>query len=81
MAASGALDNTFESKNRAIKDLQYEVARLRKINSDLAATYEAKFKEYGISIEDLGFKSQHFSPRSRITTPSRIVTPLTPHLL
>ena len=36
-----------DSKNTAIKDLQYELARVCKSHNDLVRTYEAKLREFG----------------------------------
>ena len=44
-----------DSKNTAIKDLQYELARVCKSHNDLLLTYEAKLREFGIPVEELGF--------------------------
>ncbi|CAB1339359.1 unnamed protein product [Coregonus sp. 'balchen'] len=64
----GALTNTLEkkeaqlneevldSKNIAIKDLQYELVRVCKAHNDLLRTYEAKLQAFGIPMEELGFK-------------------------
>lgn len=40
----------------AIKDLQYELAKVCKAHEDILATYSAKLKEYGISETELGFQ-------------------------
>jgi len=50
------LEDVLESKNSAIKDLQYELARVCKAHNDLIRTYEAKLKTFGIPTEELGFK-------------------------
>merc|ERR1711865_339806 len=49
------LDDLLEEKNRAIKDLQLEIARVIKGHNDLLRTYEAKLPEYGIPKQELGF--------------------------
>ena len=49
------LDDLLEEKNRAIKDLQFEIARVIKGHNDLIRTYEAKLSEYGIPKQELGF--------------------------
>jgi hypothetical protein len=45
-----------DSKNGAIKDLQYELARVCKAHNDLLRTYEAKLAQFGIPVEEMGFK-------------------------
>ena len=45
-----------DSKNSAIKDLQYELARVCKAHNDLLRTFEAKMAQYGMPLEELGFK-------------------------
>ena len=45
-----------DSKNSAIKDLQYELARVCKAHNDLLRTYEAKLNQFGVSVEEMGFK-------------------------
>ncbi|KAM4608283.1 dynein regulatory complex subunit 4 isoform 2-T2 [Polymixia lowei] len=51
------LEEVLDSKNVAIKDLQYELARVCKAHNDLLRTYEAKLRVFGIPVEELGFKS------------------------
>ncbi|KAG9474958.1 dynein regulatory complex subunit 4 [Eleutherodactylus coqui] len=50
------LEDVLDSKNNAIKDLQYELARVCKAHNDLLRTYEAKMKAFSIPVEELGFK-------------------------
>lgn len=50
------LEDVLDSKNGAIKDLQYELARVCKAHNDLLRTYEAKLAQYGIPVEEMGFK-------------------------
>ncbi|XP_026769871.3 dynein regulatory complex subunit 4 [Pangasianodon hypophthalmus] len=50
------LEEVLDSKNVAIKDLQYELARMCKAHNDLLRTYEAKLKAFGIPVDELGFK-------------------------
>ncbi|KAM4018576.1 dynein regulatory complex subunit 4 [Anomaloglossus baeobatrachus] len=50
------LEDVLDTKNNAIKDLQYELARVCKAHNDLLRTYEAKMRAFGIPIEELGFK-------------------------
>lgn len=48
--------DVLDSKNSAIKDLQYELARVCKAHNDLLRTYEAKLQQFGIPTDELGFK-------------------------
>ncbi|MBN3316598.1 DRC4 protein, partial [Atractosteus spatula] len=50
------LEDVLDSKNVAIKDLQYELARVCKAHNDLLRTYEAKLHAFGIPVDELGFK-------------------------
>merc|ERR1712002_994335 len=50
------LEDVLDSKNSAIKDLQYELARVCKAHNDLLRTYESKPASFGIPPEELGFK-------------------------
>jgi len=50
------LEDVLDSKNSAIKDLQYELARVCKAHNDLLRTYESKLNSFGIPAEELGFK-------------------------
>lgn len=50
------LEDVLDSKNNAIKDLQYELARVCKAHNDLIRTYEAKLKSFGVPVEELGFQ-------------------------
>ncbi|XP_066570193.1 dynein regulatory complex subunit 4 [Amia ocellicauda] len=50
------LEDVLDSKNIAIKDLQYELARVCKAHNDLLRTYEAKLSAFGIPVDELGFK-------------------------
>merc|ERR1712150_466329 len=50
------LEDVLDSKNSAIKDLQYELARVCKAHNDLIKTYEAKLNSFGVPTEELGFK-------------------------
>ncbi|XP_007670743.1 dynein regulatory complex subunit 4 [Ornithorhynchus anatinus] len=50
------LEDVLDSKNNAIKDLQYELARVCKAHNDLLRTYEAKLLAFGIPLDNMGFK-------------------------
>ena len=53
---SKKLDDVLDAKNRAIKDLQYELARVTKAHNDVIRVYESKLTEFGIPVEELGFR-------------------------
>ncbi|XP_063802001.1 dynein regulatory complex subunit 4 [Pseudophryne corroboree] len=55
-AVTRKLEDVLDSKNNAIKDLQYELARVCKSHNDLLRTYEAKMRAFGIPVDELGFK-------------------------
>ena len=50
------LDDVLDAKNSAIKDLQYELARVTKAHNDVIRVYESKLTEFGIPVEELGFR-------------------------
>eukprot|EP00051_Salpingoeca_urceolata_P004770 m.67561 g.67561 ORF g.67561 m.67561 type:complete len:487 (-) comp13836_c0_seq1:73-1533(-) len=56
------LEDVLDSKNAAIKDLQYELARVCKAHNDMVKTYEAKLSEFGIPVEELGFQPISANP-------------------
>ncbi|CAH1779599.1 unnamed protein product [Owenia fusiformis] len=49
------LEDVLDSKNSAIKDLQYELARVCKAHNDLMRTYESKLNQFGVPTDELGF--------------------------
>ena len=53
---SKKLDQVMDSKNQLIKALQYDVQKVSKAHNDLIRVYEAKLNEFGIPVEELGFK-------------------------
>jgi len=53
------LDEVLDAKNKAIKDLQYELARVTKAHNDVISVYNSKLSEFGIPVEELGFKPLH----------------------
>jgi len=55
-AVSKKLDDVLDGKNSAIKDLQYELARVTKAHNDVIRVYESKLTEFGIPVEELGFR-------------------------
>ncbi|KAJ3188149.1 Dynein regulatory complex subunit 4 [Gaertneriomyces sp. JEL0708] len=50
------LEDVLDSKNRQIKELQYDIAKIAKAHNDMIRTYEAKLTEFSIPVEELGFK-------------------------
>eukprot|EP00117_Sycon_ciliatum_P000196 scpid67620/ scgid6365/ Growth arrest-specific protein 8; Growth arrest-specific protein 11 len=50
------LEEVLDVKNDAIKDLQYELARVCKAHNDLLRAYQSKLVSFGIPPEDLGFQ-------------------------
>ncbi|OAF68860.1 hypothetical protein A3Q56_03395 [Intoshia linei] len=63
------LEDVLDSKNSAIRDLQYELARVCKAHNDVIKTYEAKLLQYGIPVEELGFKPlETKQPKQKIGT-------------
>ena len=50
------LQEVLENKNQIIKALQYDVAKVSKAHNDLIRVYEAKLGEFGIPVDELGFR-------------------------
>ena len=50
------LDEVLDSKNQLIKALQFDVAKVSKAHNDLIRVYEAKLAEFGVPVEELGFR-------------------------
>ncbi|GAQ80611.1 myosin heavy chain-related protein [Klebsormidium nitens] len=50
------LDDVLESKNQLIKALQYDLAKVSKAHNDLIRVYESKLTEFGVPVEELGFR-------------------------
>lgn len=55
-AVTRKLEDVLDGKNAAIKDLQYELARVCKAHNDVLRTYESRLKVFGVPVEELGFK-------------------------
>lgn len=53
---SRKLDEVLESKNALIRSLQYDVAKIAKRHNDVISVYEGKLSEYGVPVQELGFK-------------------------
>lgn len=68
------VDDVIDEKNRMLRESQYEVARLKKANNDLIRTYQGKLREFGIPVDELGFKPQYFPEDTLATTPAGLVT-------
>ena len=56
-AVTRKLEDILDSKNTAIRDLQYELDRVCKAHNDLMRTYEAKLRAFEVPTEELGFKA------------------------
>ncbi|KAL7748350.1 hypothetical protein RI367_006311 [Sorochytrium milnesiophthora] len=67
------LDEIIETKNRQIKDLQYELSKVVKSHNDMIRVYQAKLVEHAIPSEDLGFKP--FITKSTVMKPHELMTP------
>lgn len=50
------LDEVLDNKNQIIKALQYDIAKVSKAHNDLIRVYEAKLAEFGVPVEELGFR-------------------------
>ncbi|XP_075221357.1 dynein regulatory complex subunit 4-like [Lycorma delicatula] len=50
------LEEVLNVKNKHVKDLQMELARVCKAHDDMLRTYEAKLAQFGIRKEELGFE-------------------------
>lgn len=53
---SQKVGSVIEDKNATIKQLKYELTRVKKANNDIVRVYESKLKEFGVPIEELGFE-------------------------
>ncbi|XP_040426909.1 dynein regulatory complex subunit 4 isoform X1 [Cygnus olor] len=53
---SHKLEDVLNSKNSAIEDLQFQLARVCKAHNDMLQTLEAKLTAFGIPLDNLGFK-------------------------
>uniref|UniRef100_A0A0X3PUD7 Dynein regulatory complex subunit 4 n=1 Tax=Schistocephalus solidus TaxID=70667 RepID=A0A0X3PUD7_SCHSO len=51
------LEETMDSKNMAIKDLQYELARVCKAHNDLLEAIRVKMANFGVPFDELGFRT------------------------
>mmetsp|Transcript_32157 Transcript_32157/g.91229 ORF Transcript_32157/g.91229 Transcript_32157/m.91229 type:complete len:471 (-) Transcript_32157:299-1711(-) len=50
------LEELLDNKNQVIKALQYDIAKVSKAHNDLIRVYEAKLSEFGVPVEELGFR-------------------------
>ncbi|KAG2494699.1 hypothetical protein HYH03_007215 [Edaphochlamys debaryana] len=55
-AINNRLEEVLDNKNQVIKALQYDVAKVSKAHNDLIRVYEAKLTEFGIPVDELGFR-------------------------
>ncbi len=51
------LEEVLSAKNQHIKDLQYDLTKVTKAHTDAIRVYEAKMTEFGIPVEQLGFRA------------------------
>eukprot|EP01116_Phalansterium_solitarium_P002491 TRINITY_DN1253_c0_g3_i2.p1 TRINITY_DN1253_c0_g3~~TRINITY_DN1253_c0_g3_i2.p1 ORF type:complete len:489 (+),score=194.17 TRINITY_DN1253_c0_g3_i2:36-1469(+) len=70
----GKVEDLVDDKNRQIRESQYEIARLKKANNDIIHTYQSKLKDFGIPVEELGFKPLVFNEDGLTTMPAGLVT-------
>jgi DNA repair exonuclease SbcCD ATPase subunit len=57
------LEDVLDGKNAAIRDLEYELARMCKAYNDVVMALQAKLKEHGIPVEELGFSLLPVDPQ------------------
>ena len=67
------VEDLVTEKNGTIKDLQYEVARVKKAYNEAVRVYESKMKEFGVPVEELGFKPNIMDEPGGTTTPANFV--------
>uniref|UniRef100_A0A0G4GAS2 Growth arrest-specific protein 8 domain-containing protein n=1 Tax=Chromera velia CCMP2878 TaxID=1169474 RepID=A0A0G4GAS2_9ALVE len=53
---AGKLEQVLGSKNRLIKELQYEVHRASKVYNDTCRVMESKLQELGVPVDEVGFE-------------------------
>ena len=49
------LDSLLDERNRMIRDLQYNVARVTKAHNDALRVYEEKLRSLGVAVDEIGF--------------------------
>lgn len=69
-AITRKLEDVLDGKNGAIKDLQYELARVCKSHNDVLRTYESRLKSFGVPVEELGFKPLESEAAGHVTIPA-----------
>ncbi|PRP86085.1 hypothetical protein PROFUN_03072 [Planoprotostelium fungivorum] len=72
-SVTSKVDSILEDKNQSIRDLNYELVRARKANSDIIRVYEAKMQEFGIPVDELGFTPHYANSPLMPTTPANLV--------
>eukprot|EP00899_Mesostigma_viride_P016725 jgi/Mesvir1/25053/Mv11897-RA.2 len=55
-SVAAKLDDVLDAKNALIKALQYDIAKVSKAHNDLIRVYENKLAEFGVPVEELGFR-------------------------
>lgn len=61
---SRKLEDMIESKNNALRGLQYDLAKVTKTYNDMVRAFQTKLAEHAIPIDDLGFQPLIFQPKS-----------------
>jgi chromosome segregation ATPase len=54
-SVTAKLEEILDGKNRMIRDMQYELAKVAKAHNDMIGVMENKMREFGIPSEELGF--------------------------
>lgn len=54
-SVTSKLEEILNAKNKEIRDLQFELAKVAKAHNDVIRVYEAKLREFGVPVEELGF--------------------------
>ncbi|KAJ3276767.1 Dynein regulatory complex subunit 4 [Terramyces sp. JEL0728] len=60
------LEEVLNAKNEQIKELQYDLSKVTKAHNDMIRVYEAKLTEFGIPVEELGFKPLQVTSKASI---------------
>ena len=60
----GRLDDIIEAKNQSVRDLQQELERVIISHQELIKVSEEKLAEFGIPVEEMGFRTQQLRAQS-----------------
>eukprot|EP00300_Choanocystis_sp_HF-7_P038880 c5636_g1_i1.p2 GENE.c5636_g1_i1~~c5636_g1_i1.p2 ORF type:complete len:462 (+),score=149.45 c5636_g1_i1:131-1516(+) len=55
-AVTKKIEDVLDAKNAAIRTLEFELAKVSKAHNDAIRVYEARLVDYGIQVDDLGFR-------------------------